>query len=303
MKARLIWVLIAAAAVAAPALGQETVSTVSGTGVEEAKVLPDELRVNVSLVAKGETLADALAAYHERADELTEIVVKAGAKEDSVEIGDPSIGEGGSAEQQRRQMMMQRMIEPPAGFGEEEEEDTRRSVSFTLKATWVLSGAGIEELLVEADEIKAAIEGIDFVNKAAMTPAELEELEEMAMSAQEMYYDESAPRPGEPTIFYAGKIADEKVAEMRRAAYAKAARDAEEKAALAGGKPGAIRGIQVWDSASTPDMYSDYRSQMMYRNIMRYGGAGPLGEEGVAVSTELARIPLKVRVVVSYELE
>jgi len=289
---------VALCAAAAIAQEEEGMGFVNGSGKESIEVLPDELRMNVALEVKAPTIEEAMTVFKAKREALTKTLTEAGAMPESIKFGDPKCGAAAGSE--RQQMMRRMMARSRGGASEENAEEETQVISFDAQAAWKLSAASLEDLIPEAVGIQKKVSAISFVDKAAKGEEEEEEIPD-----EEMYPGENGPSAGKPAFSYARKIDPAKVAEMKKAAYQKAIKDATELAALAEKQLGKLTSINAnVDAGSIPEDSEYYARQAYYSSVWRgrFPGAGR-EDETVAVAPQLGKLKVTVTVGLGFNIK
>src|SRR5262249_55512295 len=218
--------------------------SVTANGTAIVKKTPEFLRLQVDLLARGKDLKEALANMEVRRKAAESQLVTLGADKATIEMGDPAITTGKSAQQQQMEMMVQQRRRQQ-GKKPGKEEKPPVTVSVSCKADFPLKAAAQAELLIAAqtlqDKIKAAdISGVKELEKQSPQDDEVaEENQDFAMPS--MYPGGYEMKPGEPVFMYVSKISDEERAKALAEAFQKAKQEASALAKAAGVELGALQ--------------------------------------------------------------
>ena len=300
---RIAVAMVAALLAMGAVAGAEEGPRVSGAGSEKFETIPDAMKVTVRGEAKGATVEEAIAAWKAKAESIKATLVEAGADAATVEISDPRLSGTGTS---RNEMMMRRMMQMQAqkeGGDKKEAQEEPVKLEMTVTAAWKLSATDVEGLLVETVPLMRKVAKLDFTDKKAATPEELEEMEEAASS--EDYYDEyGRPDPSKPSFLFTKQVDAAKVTEMQKTAFDKARTDASKKAALAGRTLAGI--VTVDASVSRPDMDEDEMMQYAYMRSMLGAAAGGMqkqDDEALATAITPGKVSITVNVTATFGVE
>src|SRR5260370_306810 len=198
---------------------------VTGTGTVEIKRLPELLRVQVDVMAKGKDLKEALAKLKERQEAAKLRLAALGAGKDAIEVGEPGV----TSEKSSRQLQMERMVGERSGGGRKPSKDKEAPpvvVGLTIKAELPIKASSVEDLLMQFQTLKEKVIAADLGGLKEMqklSPKEEELAEESEKS--DRYREEDEPRKGEPILVFVCKISEEDRAKARADAFTKAKRE------------------------------------------------------------------------------
>ena len=218
-------------------------AVVVAVGRATLKTRPDLLRVRIMLTADGSGAREAVQVLAKRRDEVKQKLLAAGAKAESIEMEEPTVGTGTLSPQQRQMHMcvaMQRNrggMAPPAST-----QPQRVTVSCKLQAEWPLSAGAGDGLLVVAEELQNKIKEAAKAPKRQLTPEEQEIAEETAAAANAGDTGgDAALKPDEPSFTFVHRVSEEERAKLAADAVTRAKTDAARLAAAAGRSVGPIR--------------------------------------------------------------
>ena len=272
--------------------------TVTGSGTTEIKRLPDTLRMQVELIAKGKDLKEALAKLKERRETARTALAGLGVVKDTIEIGDAAV----SSEKSDRQIQMERMMRRAGRPGKSKPKTPPPVVvAALLKVDLPLKAADPEELLVRSQEFQDKVKAADLggmKDLEKLTPQEEELAEEMGVGE-----DGDGPRRGEPTFLFVGKVSDEERARALAAAFQKAKKDAARLASAAGAALGELRHLS--DSQQSVSDNDPDDGPRRYYEVERLRRLGLSGDEqpAEAISTQPTRVTLRVTVTAQFALK
>jgi hypothetical protein len=291
------------AAAADPEAGS---SKVHGSGMASVERMPEVMRVQVQLVAKKPTLADALAALAERREAVKGVLPTLGAAAESITIETPQVTDGAA--------VMKNYAELTARMGRTKRGNKGAAPTLPTTATavltveWPLTAADAEELIKVAHEIQAKVKEADLggaKDAAKRTPEEEELLAEMEEMSS---YSSNEKRPlGEPVFSFVAKIDAKEKARLTAEAFDKAKTDAGEVAEAAGGMLG--RAMSVHRAAVMHPMGHGYSMHMgnpfgggMYDEYGSGGGVIPAADNE-ATSPTPAKVKYAVQVEADFHVE
>ncbi len=268
------------AAVAACVVGSAVVaagpdassSQVHGSGLAKVERLPEVMRLRVQLVAKKQSLTDALAALAERREAVKGVLPTLGALADTVTFESPQVIDGGKLAENYAQLAarMGRTKRGKKGAG----PVLPTTATVVLTAEWPLEVADAEELIKVANELQSRIKEADLggaKEAAQRTPEE----EEIMAEIEEMSYSGNEQQPlGVPTFTFVSKIDPKEKARLTAEAFGSAKADAAEIATAAGGRLGRVASINRM--ATLNPMMAEMTAEWMSYG-MRAGYGNPFG--------------------------
>jgi uncharacterized protein YggE len=277
---------------------------VSATGEVSVVRAPNLMRLQLTMMAKGSVLKDAIAMIKERSAAARTQIAGFGAAKESIKIGPPRISEAqNNARQQMEMMMAMRMRQR----GKKKMKEVAMPVVVTseLTAEWPLSGQSADELLLFsrdlADKIKAA--DLSGAKQAQKLKPEEEELLEESESNASSRYNSGEEKPGEAVFLFVSTISDEAQNKAIAEAFQKAKGEAARLAAAAGAGLGKLRALQrptgVGIDGSDGSEYGAAYVRAMYMARMR---GTPSKNPLEAVGPQPDEVTHKVQVTASFEL-
>jgi len=307
---RLSVVLVVAVVPAtARAQAHEPTSQVQGTGTATLNRVPEMMRLNVQLSAKGKSPAEALAALKDRRDAVKALLPTLGAAAESIRFDDPQVARG-DEQQKMNEMLMQRMGRTKRGASPGEAPSLPTTATATLTADWPLKATDVEQLLAEAFALQEKIKTADVAGAKEAAKLSPEEEELQAEMAQ-MMGGNQGPAPGESLFTFVLKVGAEERAKLTAEAFQKAKADAGLLAAAAGAKLGKLTSLSGnAQGADMSDAYSSYGGnpyayQMMQQQAALLSAAQGKGDaaESEAVGMSPAKVKLSVMVQAYFALE
>lgn len=246
----------------------ESGATVTAPGSVTLKRQPSQLIMKVDLIARGETLKQALANLEDRRKTAGLLLKTLQATEDSITFGNPtSASPLGQAEQQMQQMISQRISNSGGAVPEGLKLPESVSVSQPVTARWPLTGKDPAALLEESEALQKRINDADLAgvkNQEGISPEQLELMEEAAFSV-DPYSGEPETPPGTPQFVFAASLTDKERQAALREAFDKAQRQAAELASAAGLEIAGLASLNQGSSDPSSPSYDDSYSYMLYR--------------------------------------
>jgi uncharacterized protein YggE len=283
-------------------------SKVSGTGVFEMKKQPDQLRIQVEVLAKARNAKDALAKLQEHRQYAKTQLESMGAPAASIEFSEPLVTSALDPNEARMQaMMVQRAMMQGKKAPAKPKEAPPVIVSCMLKAEIPLQAPNPDELLVKCHALEDRIKQADLGSVKSMkqnTPQE-EEANEAQMQAMGMINGEEQNARGLPIFTYIKKLAPEERANAVREAFKKAERQASELAGAAGLIVGSVVNLDEVPNQGIDTDTPNYMEMMYARMGMRvslpqFGEAKKLPE---AVGPKPSMVFYRVGVNATFELK
>jgi len=269
---------------------------ISGTGAATIKLKPQLVRMSVQMSAKAKTLKEALETLKDQREAAILQLEQLGAETKSILTTPPTAKTGlTDREKQMQQMLMQQRRSQGRKVGKGLNIPKSVTATMVLTAEWSLPSEDEAEILLFVNDVREKIIAADLAGakKLAKKSPEEEELAEEASGMMGMYssFDEQQSKPGEPTFFYVGRVTDKQRAKLLADAFAKAKTQAEQLAAAAGMKLGAL--VSLSGAANQGDMnmnryggMSSYQMQMLLASQARAQGGDRKESESLGASLD-----------------
>jgi uncharacterized protein YggE len=284
---------------------------VGGSGTVSIERMPEGMRMNIVLTAKGKDLKEALAALKDRTDAAKAQLATLGADKASVKTESAQISAGKNNQQRQMEMMMAQRIRGGGAKKPKKEEKPQVSVSTALTANWPLKAKETEELLIATHALQDKIKAADLGgNKdAKLSPEEEEAFAEMEENGYTRFGDEGGPKPGEPTFLFYTAITDTEREKALGEAFKKAKEKAARVAKAAGSELGKLASLTEsevgMDSEDYPgSMYGNdpYAYQMMQR-LRRDSVDGSDSGSAEGIGIQPGKVSYNVTVHASFDLK
>lgn len=304
-------VVVAWIGFASPSPGQsneeQRPGQVSGTGTASIDRMPQVMRMQVNLLAKGSKLEDALKELKEREGSARTQLAALGAAKDSIRVESPQVSSG-QTEQQRQVAM----------FIAQRTRNSRRktakaavapvSMAALLTAEWPLQAETVEDLLLAVHGIQEKVKAADLAGAkeaSKLSPEEQELLEEMESGGYGGYSGEEG-QPGEPMFVFVSPITGEERDKALAEAFEKARQSATRLARAAEADLGALRLLS--DDAPMTSDYSEYAAYggdaRSYQLMQLMQARRPLDPDRIeAMAAQPGRVTYRVNVTASFDLK
>lgn len=227
----------------APAASGEAQS-VSGAGSVTISRAPEVMRLQVTLLGRGSTLKDALAALKDRVTKAKPQLVTLRADKDSIKVEDSRIAElKGERHQQLQMLMLERARQGGKTSKAKAATNPPVIVSAVLTAEWKLTAKTSDELLLAIHPVQEKIKAADLAGTKdieKLTPEQEELLEEA--QDQFSFGQSDEPKPGEPEFLFVSRISEADMDKALAEAFAKAKAKAARLAKAAGAE---LRGLTL----------------------------------------------------------
>jgi uncharacterized protein YggE len=283
---------------------------IAGTGTVTIERMPDGMRMNITLSAKGKDLKEALAAMKDRIEAAKTQVASLGADKASLKVESPKLTAEDSNMQRRQMemMMMERMRGGPGGARKpKKEEKPPVNISSTLTASWPLKAKEPEELLIAATAIQEKIKAADLggLKDVKLSPEEEEAMEEMEASGYSQYSEEG-PKPGEPSFHFYTAISDAEREKALAEAFVKAKERAARVAKAAGAELGKLASLNENEAGVDSDDYqglsgADRYAYQLMAQMQGQGRGDDSAVEGIGMQPD--KVKFRVSVHASFELK
>jgi uncharacterized protein YggE len=284
---RLLIALTLASAMATPARAQTDVDemegTVAGNGTSMIERLPEVLRVQVDVFAKGKDLKQSLAKLKKQRAAAEKQLAELGAEPKSVHFEQAKLASLETDQQkQMRMMVRQRMRQGPTKRpAKKPDVKPPVVVAIPLSAEWSLAAGDGDEMMLASSELEEKIKAADLAGlKVAQeqTAEEQELAEEMeAQDEDQMDYYNSGrqeAKPGEPVFLFACRITDDERDKALAEAFTVAKAEAARLAKAAGAELGRLKHLVVnMENSDGSDDYETYQGMpSAYRYMQRMRG-------------------------------
>jgi uncharacterized protein YggE len=284
----------------------EEKSIVTGTGTVEVKRLPEALRVQVEVLAKGKDLKEALSNLKNRKKSAEQQLVKFGFTKEAVRFDEPMLSSDKTDRQRQMEMMVRDRIAKKGKDDPKNKPPPPVFVAAILKAEFSLPAAAAEELLLLSHDLQEKIKTADLAGMKDLKPAspQDEELAEEGRDPRTMGMD-GEPQRGEPVFLFVSKIPDEVYAKALADAFAKAKRDAGQLARAAGAELDTLHNLQNASRATGAEMDDEMAYRMAIYRQRGYSGTFETGydQEHVALGAQPGKATFRVTVTASFHLK
>jgi hypothetical protein len=288
----------------------EQSNLVAGTGTATLTRMPETMRLQVSLIGRGATLKDALAALKDRTTRAQTQLISLGAEKESIKVGDARLSEMPNNRNSQMQMMMMQRMKRGGKTKDKAPAAPPVLVTAQLSAQWKLSSKTSEELLLAIHPVQEKIKAADLAgSKEAekLTPEQEEMLEEAEQNF--MYGSSDESKPGEPVFLFVSKVSEVEYEKALAEAFEKARTQATRLAKAAGSKLGSLKSLNNFGAAASG--YEDFESGLSYNSpayralqIARRQIAGlPNDESYEAIGVEPGMVKYNVSITAAFNLE
>jgi uncharacterized protein YggE len=303
MKTRLHgWLSVLALLVlAAPVPAQPAAGPVTGRGTAELKRMPEIVRVQVEVLAKGKDLKEALALLKDRREAAVLRLTAMGIAKKALTFKEPGL----SSDKTDQQRQMEKMVAARLGRRKGKEQGKGKPatpptvVSSVLKVDIPFKAADAEDALLKFQALKdkivaADLSGLKQLKK--LTPQE-EELAEETEMPDFGRGGEEEPKRGEPVFTFVAVIPEADQTKVLADGFAKAKREATLLARAAGMSLGTLRSLE-----SQPAL-SDEDNPYLDRRHMRSAPFAASANLGEAVGFQPGPVTYRVAIVAAFDLK
>lgn len=237
---------------------------IHGTGEIVLERKPELMHLQISLLAKGKDLPEAIANLKTRRAKAEKQLESLGAAKDSVKFGDLLLDQTQNDQQRQLERMLRQRMSQRRGGKRASDKDVAVmpvSLSIELTADWPLKTSDTAELLTMSKKLQDAIKAADLAGAkeaAEPTPEEAELAEEMEETMSN-YGGREGPKPGEPVFLFVATIPEADREKALAEAFRAARSEASRLAKAADIELGALRSLQSTSGPDTDDS-DDYRT-------------------------------------------
>jgi hypothetical protein len=283
--------------------------TVSGRGTVVIERLPDVLRVEVPLLAKGRDYRDALMQLTARRARAENWLVGLGASPGTITVADPAIIPAQFIVRTAPETSTDGLapIDPPAtGTAPRPAGRARHAapaVSARLRAEIPLKTSSTDDLLIVAEDLQQRIKEADL--------AGMKELGDDASMLNIPACGSCGSEAGAPSFIFVGRIGAEERAKARAVAFAKARAEAGQLAQAAGCELGALRSVSGTSSGGL-DSFGLVTSGLARGGTLQglaaaavggSSGSHPEDQQEESTSAQPGKVPFRIVMTASFGLK
>lgn len=269
------------------ALGGGAEPSVSGSGQQIIKAMPDTIEMTINLEATDEKFDKALAAIQQQDADLERAL--RGLPTAPVDLKSEGPWHRHAPRPDRTTMLTRQMMQAVGRAAPEDTSEGKVTLSVTVTARWKLTARESLALLKETEALQEAVRGV--LAKPPEAAATEDQVEAMLAAAGRA--SATGEPSGTPSFSFTATIPADKAAEAKAQAFKKARADAESLAQAAGMKLGALRSLSGSSTPETPAEPDDY---------LTAGPKYPAEEEGVARSIEARELSMTVHVDLEFDM-